>query len=80
MQNGTTSSIKLRTYMFICGAVVGVAAGLLYAPKSGRETRKELKGYANKVSQEVVDVANRTKAGIEAALEKGRALLESQAA
>ena len=80
MPDCTTSSKKTLTYMFIGGAVIGAAAGLLLAPKSGRETRKELKSYANKVSQEVVDVAHRTKVGIEAALEKGRALLESQAA
>ena len=29
---------------FLLGAVVGVAAGLLLAPKSGRETRQQLLG------------------------------------
>jgi gas vesicle protein len=31
---------------FVVGAVVGVAAGLLLAPKSGKETREQLFGEA----------------------------------
>ena len=63
------------------GAILlGAAAGLLLAPKSGRETRKELQNYANKVTQEFTDMAHRTKVGIEAAVEKGRTLFESKAA
>jgi gas vesicle protein len=65
---------------FIGGAAIGAVAGLLLAPKSGEETRKELVKYANKVGKEVSEIASRTKAGIEAAVDKGRALLESKAA
>ena len=32
---------------FICGLGVGVALGLLYAPRSGEETREELRNRAN---------------------------------
>jgi gas vesicle protein len=80
MQDQFNGSASRRVVVFLGGAIVGAAAGLLFAPKAGRETRKELKGYANKVSKEVAQVAQRTKSGIEAALEKGRALLESRAA
>ncbi len=67
--------------MFVGGAVLGAVAGILFAPNTGRETRKELKHYALKVQKDVADTAQRTKAGIEAALEKGRTLLsESKAA
>jgi gas vesicle protein len=62
-------------FLFIGGAVLGAVAGILFAPKSGEETRKEIKDYASKVKGDVMDAAQRTKAGIEAALEKGRALL-----
>ena len=80
MQDRHAVSTKAIAFMVIGGAVLGAAAGVLLAPKSGRETRKELKRYAHRVSKGAADVAHRTKAGIEAAMEKGRSLLESKAA
>lgn len=81
MEENRASGVKTMTLMFVGGAVLGALAGILLAPKSGEETRKEIKDYASKVKNEVADVAQRTKAGLEAAVEKGRALLsESKAA
>jgi gas vesicle protein len=81
MEGNSTSSVRTITLLFIGGAVLGTVAGMLLAPKAGRETRRELKHYAIKVKKDVASTAQRTKAGIEAALEKGRALLtESKAA
>jgi gas vesicle protein len=74
------SAVKMLTVVFVGGAILGAVAGLLLAPKSGKETRTEIKDYATKVTQEVVDTASRTKAGIEAAMEKGRALLTDKKA
>jgi gas vesicle protein len=75
MEGNSTSSVKTITLLFIGGAVLGTVAGMLFAPKAGTETRRELKHYAIKVKKDVASTALRTKAGIEAALEKGRALL-----
>jgi gas vesicle protein len=81
MEGNSTSSVRTITLLFIGGAVLGTVAGMLFAPKAGRETRRELKHYAIKVKKDVASTAQRTKAGIEAALEKGRALrTESKAA
>ncbi len=81
MEENRASYAKTMAFMFVGGAVLGAVAGLLFAPKPGEETRKEIKDYASKVKNEVVDAAQRTKSGIEAAMEKGRALLsESKAA
>jgi len=81
MEENRTSHAQTGALMFVGGAVLGAVAGILFAPKTGRETRKELKHYAMKVQKDVADTAQRTKAGIEAALEKGRTLLsESKAA
>lgn len=81
MEENGASNHKTMTLLFIGGAVLGAVAGMLFAPKSGEETRKEIKDCASKVKGEVVDAAQRTKAGIEAALEKGRMRLsESKAA
>jgi len=81
MEENRTAHERTMAWMFVGGAVLGAVAGILLAPKAGEETRKEIKDYASKVKGEVVDAAQRTKAGIEAALEKGRVLLsESKAA
>ena len=75
MEENGSSSVQAITFLFIGGAVLGAVAGMLFAPKSGKETRKEVKHYATKVRKDVTKTAQRTKAGIEAAFEKGRALL-----
>ena len=80
MQEQGGSGVRAIALLVIGGAVLGAAAGLMFAPKTGRESRKELKQYANKVRKEVAHVAQRTKAGFEVAFEKGRALLEATAA
>jgi gas vesicle protein len=81
MKENGASNHRTLTLLFIGGAVLGAVAGVLLAPKSGEETRKEITDYASKVKGEVVDAAQRTKAGLEAAFEKGRMLLsESKAA
>ena len=81
MTENRASYAKTVAFMFVGGAVLGAVAGILLAPKSGEATRKDITDYATKVKGEVVDAAQRTKAGIEAAMEKGRALLsESKAA
>lgn len=81
MEEHRAAYVKTMAVMFVGGSVLGAVAGILFAPKSGEETRKEIKDYASKVKSEVADAAQRTKAGIEAAVEKGRALLsEARAA
>ena len=81
MENNRYATAKMIGVMFVGGVVLGAVAGLLFAPKSGRETRREIKDSATKVKEEVVNAAKRTKAGIEAAVEKGRAMLaETKAA
>lgn len=39
---------------FLIGGVIGAALALLYAPKSGRETRKDIARTARKVKKETV--------------------------
>lgn len=80
MEEKQSSAVKMLTVMFVGGAVLGAVAGLLLAPKSGKETRTDIKDFALKVKQDVVDTASRTKAGIEAAMEKGRVLLSDKKA
>jgi gas vesicle protein len=39
---------------FLIGGIIGAAVALLYAPKSGRETRKDIARTAKKVKKETV--------------------------
>ena len=46
---------KNRGGKFLLGAALGVVAALLFAPKSGKETREELKGKAGLLKKGVSD-------------------------
>src|SRR4030043_229180 len=41
---------------FLIGGVIGAAAALLYAPQSGRETRKDISKKARRVKKGAVDL------------------------
>jgi len=45
----------------IIGAIGGAVAGLLFAPKSGKETRQDIKRQADKAKTEVEKRAEQTK-------------------
>jgi gas vesicle protein len=55
---------------FLIGGMVGAVIGILYAPKSGKETRDELAGKAK-------DLAGKVKEEYETALEKSKTAYES---
>ena len=66
------SSSQAVALAFLGGAVAGVVAGLLLAPKSGEETRRALKGYAGRAEEEVLEKAKETRAALDEAIERGK--------
>jgi len=58
---------------FLVGAVVGVAAGLLLAPKSGKETREQLFGDAG-IGSQVDRIKGAIGAGKDSAADQNEAL------
>ena len=54
----------------LIGGLLGVIVGMLYAPKSGRETRDEL-------SEKAKDVAGKLKEEYDVALEKSKSAYEN---
>ena len=58
---------------FLFGAVAGVVAGLLLAPKSGRETREQLLGQAG-ISGQVDRIKGAIGAGKDSAADQNEAL------
>ncbi|MEJ2684873.1 MAG: YtxH domain-containing protein [Candidatus Sulfobium sp.] len=45
---------------FLLGGVAGAVIALLYAPKSGRETRRDVSRTARRISDEAVDLIEET--------------------
>ncbi|WP_455387855.1 YtxH domain-containing protein [Petrachloros mirabilis] len=57
---------------FLSGAIAGVVAGVLLAPKSGEETRRELKEYARRTEEEVIEKAKEARAALDEVIERGK--------
>jgi gas vesicle protein len=65
---------------FLGGAMAGVVAGLLLAPKSGEETRRELKGYARRAEEEVLEKAKEARAALDETIERGKHFIAAKTA
>ena len=65
---------------FFGGAMAGVVAGLLLAPKPGEETRRALKGYGRKAEEEVLEKAKEARAALDRAIERGERFLAEKTA
>ena len=60
---------------FLGGAMAGMVAGLLLAPKPGEETRRALKGYGRKAEEEVLEKAKEARAALDRVIERGEHFL-----
>jgi gas vesicle protein len=72
---------------FAIGALVGTAAALLYAPRSGKETRemiakkgRDLKGRASDALEDAADFIQGKKAELAAAVEAGKDAMREERA
>ena len=70
-QNANCSA-QTVLFAFLGGAVAGAVAGILFAPKSGEETRRELKGYARKTEEELIEKAKEARAALDDVIERGK--------
>jgi gas vesicle protein len=62
----------------VTGAVIGAGLGLLYAPQSGVETRKQIKRYAKRAEVQALRYGREIKIGLAHALESGKSWLAKQ--
>lgn len=65
---------------FLGGAIGGMIAGILLAPRSGEETRRELKGYARKTEEELIEKAKEARAALDEVIERGKHFAEERLA
>ena len=61
---------------FLQGAVIGAIGALLLAPRSGRQFRRQLKGYAQQTGEKLRDVASNGQEALQHGIEEGRNLAE----
>jgi gas vesicle protein len=52
MSNNTGSKMF---FSFLSGAAIGAGLALLFAPQSGKETRRQIKDFSEKLGNEVKD-------------------------
>lgn len=43
---------------FLLGAAIGALTGVLFAPRSGRKTRKKIKNESKRLADEMIEKAN----------------------
>ncbi|MBH0202362.1 MAG: YtxH domain-containing protein [Nitrospira sp.] len=61
---------------FLGGAIGGMIAGVLLAPKSGEETRRELKSQARRTEEEIIEKAKEARAALDEVIERGKHYVE----
>ena len=67
-------------FAFLGGAVAGTVAGILFAPKAGEETRRELKAYARKTEEDLLERAKEARAALDEAIERGKSFVAEKRA
>lgn len=72
--------VTSRGTRILRGAVAGVVAGLLLAPKSGEGTRRALKGYAGRAEEEVLEKAKEARAALAQTIESGKHFIAEKTA
>jgi gas vesicle protein len=59
-------------FTFLTGALIGVGLGMLFAPKAGSETRRQLADMARNAQEKAADVSQRMKRRTEEGMNKMR--------
>ena len=57
------------------GAVIGAGIGLLFAPQTGAETRREVSRYAKKAQVHTTRWGRTVQSGVKEAMDRGKSLM-----
>lgn len=74
-EHGSAAGVLLA---FLSGAALGAVAALLLAPKPGRESREQLRGYARKAEENLRELAGRAEERFEEVVDQGKEFVEAQ--
>ena len=72
-----TNSAKI-TALIAGSAVVGAGLGLLLAPQSGMDTRRQVRHYAKRAKLQAARMSRSVQAGFERAVEQRKVFQENQ--
>jgi gas vesicle protein len=67
-------------FAFLSGAVAGAIAGILFAPKAGEQTRRELKAYARKTEDELLEKVKEAREALDEVIESGKSFVAEKRA
>ena len=67
--------VAKATGLVVGGAAIGAALGLLYAPKSGVETRRDIRRYARKTQVQAIRYGRTLKTELDHAVAYGKSWL-----
>jgi len=68
-----------RLAWFLTGAIIGATVAILYAPKSGKDTRQYLAGRAQEGKEAVADTAKDIVESSKEMFERGRQIVDDAA-
>jgi gas vesicle protein len=60
------------------GAVIGAGLGLLFAPKAGAETRRDVGRYAKKAQVQTTRWSRAVQSGVKEAMDRGKSLSHTE--
>lgn len=80
MTDNRGCSLGVVGLAFVTGGLLGAAAALLLAPQSGRESQKQLRGYARRAEESVHELADKATEAVDQALDKGREFIKDKQA
>lgn len=65
-------------FSFFLGGLIGAGVAILFAPKSGRETREKIKELAVEAKGKAEEVIEQVKSKVTSAVEKGKEVIEER--
>ena len=80
MDNQKSTCSGPVVFAFLGGAILGAIAGILFATKSGQETRWELQDYAKKKEEELIEKAKEVRAALDEVIERGKRFVSEKRA
>lgn len=80
MADDRGSSTSVVALSFVIGAAFGAGVALLLVPRSGRESREQVRGYVRRAGEQVHEFADTATEVLDQAVDKGREFIKDKQA